>query len=95
VKPVGWRNESARHSLAAKGIKTALKSKDCRRIHPVGVFHQFYTCTSSEERAAAYQKGRVVSPGEVVRDPGDMGGPVSMAILGMQELRTMGSIVSK
>ncbi len=73
MKPVGWRKESARHSLAAKGIKTAFKSKDCSRIYPVGVFHQFYTCTSSEERAAAYRKGQLVVPGEVVRDPGDMG----------------------
>ena len=27
AKPVGWRNESRRHSLASKGIKTAVAGK--------------------------------------------------------------------
>ena len=74
MKPVGWRKESARHSLAAKGIKTgSLRAYDSGMPYPIGVHQQFYTCTSSQARAAAYQKGQVVVPGEVVSDPGDMG----------------------
>ena len=74
MKPVGWRKDSARHSLAAKGIKTgSSKVYQSGMPYPIGVFQQFYTCTSSDERAKAYRKGQLIVPGEPVRDPGDMG----------------------
>ncbi len=65
----GWYGESRRHADAARGIKTGSKKRVRRSLKR----HEFYTCTSSGARAAAYRKGQVVVPGEVVSDPGDMG----------------------
>ena len=32
IKPVGWKQESARHSLASKGIKTGRKGKESEAV---------------------------------------------------------------
>ena len=34
-KPTGWRNESGRHSLAAKGVSTSLRSNARKRKIPI------------------------------------------------------------
>ncbi len=71
----GWFGEPGRHADAARGIKTKVEKPpwNSGTVYPIDVFQQFYTCTSSDSRAAKYRKGQVVVPGEVISDPGDIG----------------------
>jgi len=54
VKVKGWKHESARHGLAAKGIKTGRKKKTMFKIVPKG-----YTTGSKKGKSGFYNLKRL------------------------------------
>ena len=71
-KPQGWRNESRRHSLASKGVKTAVKGKPLLRT-PITVVATDSIIASARKKGydveVNQEKGYAVINGEYYNLP--------------------------